>query len=219
MSEKVNVAVFDFDETIVLENSLGHLFRHATGNPFYVFKAWPAIYRFVMKPGSYYHLRKCIKRRMYHACLSNVDVEKLTTAGVFAAKRMTVNPEVVSRVIIHIQKGDYVLIATASPYQYVQSILEDLKIPFNKVIGTKLCEQPKLGSASNLKTLTGSMSGEECSRKEKWTRIESCLSAEGINASKITAYGNDPDDIYMLQQADTGYVVADRVITAYQKKI
>ena len=220
--EKISaVAVFDFDETIVLENSLGLLFSYVVGSRAYVFKALPAIVAYIKKPGSFYDLRKLIKRRLYHACLLNQPANNLIHAGSFAAKKLTLNPRVVELLKRHAESKDFLLIATASPWQYVQSILESLDIPFNKVIGTELASSSDDGHKEGDieegdRVLTGSLVGEECSRDHKWQRIEACFKELNIGDCPVVAYGNRPDDVQMLEQVNTGYVVSGRNITLFK---
>ncbi|ARU54692.1 MAG: haloacid dehalogenase-like hydrolase [Pseudomonadales bacterium] len=218
MDRTTAIAVFDFDETIVFENSLGLLFQHATGSRTYFLHAIPAILSFLFtsqayQSGAYYQLRKAIKQRLYRHCLQGRSMATLESAGKFAATKLTLNPGVVEHLKQHRQQGDYILIATASPWQYVEAILSAQNIPFDKVIGTELSIA---SSASDNAALRGQINGEECSRDHKWQRIQETLIGAGFKPESLTAFGNDPDDIPMLRQATLGYIVSGTDITAYQ---
>lgn len=216
MYKKWVIAVFDFDETIVIENSLGQLFRYVTGSQWYVVKALPAIIRYVIKPGNFYYLRKLVKFHLYHSCLSGRSVDSLNQAGVFALKHLTFNPVVVDHLKQHVAEGDIVIIATASPWLYVQSILKTQGVPFDSIIGTELeiHDEPSRNNQSS--RLSGYLLGEECSRNNKWLKIEAHILELGLPNYELVAYGNRPDDVDLLQQADTGYVVSGRKITLFK---
>jgi phosphoserine phosphatase len=91
-----------------------------------------------------------------------------------------------------------VIIATASPDNFVSGIVETLNLPDIFIIGTRICRH------------TGNIIGEECSRENKWIRVSN--HAEKTGAKKIIAYGNEPDDLVLLKKADEGYIVNQQSI-------
>jgi len=195
------VVVFDFDETLVIENSLSHLFQGVAGKNYWV-SAIPAIIKSIFLFEFGYKLRLRVKKKLYAAHLMGVSETSVYQAGTAAAAKLTVNSHVMNELEIADERGDVVLIATASPRIYVTAILDELKVNRFKIIGTEVNFE------------SGHILGKECSCEEKWNAVTKEL--ESLDIDKITAYGNAPDDLFMLKQVDQGFVVKGEVIKHYE---
>ena len=99
------------------------------------------------------------------------------------------------------ERGETVVIATASPRIYVTGILDELKVNRFKVIGTEIDLE------------TGCIFGEECSREVKWHTVTKEL--YNLEIGTITGYGNAPDDLFMLKQVDQGFLVKGLLVSQY----
>jgi len=184
--------IFDFDETLVLQNSLKQMFRIIGGNLY-----WLPIVLLVIRSialGKFgYKLRKKIKNTLYKKYIKDTSKEIIYQTGLKAASSLTVNENVMSKLEAANLREDIVIVATASPRVYVSAILDALDIKRCLVIGTEI------------DFLTGKIIGKECSRDAKWTAI--VKETAGMKIKSITAYGNIPDDLFMLKKANNGFVI------------
>jgi phosphoserine phosphatase len=89
--------------------------------------------------------------------------------------------------------GKLVIIATASPRIYVSAILDAMQVKRFTVIGTEINFE------------TGEIIGKECSREEKWNAI--IQKTKKMNINIVSAYGNLPDDLFLLQRVVHGFIV------------
>jgi HAD superfamily phosphoserine phosphatase-like hydrolase len=192
--------VFDFDETLVLQNSLGLMFKCIATNNYWI-TAIPAVIRSVLIGQFGYRLRRNIKQALYGKYLAGVNPRDLQEAGKLAAKQLTVNVPVMNALKIAKTQGDVVIVATASPRIFVAAILDEMKVDLDKVIGTEIDLE------------MGQIIGEECSRQAKWNALSKELNK--LRIQKTLAYGNAPDDIYMLKKVDEGFLVEGGSINKY----
>jgi|TARA_B110001469_G_C9644259_1_gene324978 phosphatidylglycerophosphatase C len=198
MNVKPNiVTVFDFDETLVLENSLGYLFEELANKAYWT-AAIPAVIKSFLCLNFGYKLRLNVKKSLYKRHLKGCSESVIYQAGTSAAGRLTINIKVMDQLKLANELGETIIIATASPRVYVSAILDKLGVPRSKVIGTEV----DLG--------TGHISGGECSREAKWDAVREELKT--LQVSTIKAYGNAPDDLFMLKQVDQGFLVKGSLI-------
>ncbi|MFT6386918.1 MAG: HAD superfamily phosphoserine phosphatase-like hydrolase [Cellvibrionaceae bacterium] len=195
------VAVFDFDETLVLENSLGYLFQSVAGKCYWT-SAIPAITKSIFACDYGYKLRLNVKKKLYETYLKGVSEDSVYQAGIAASSKLTVNANAMNELELASERGEIVIIATASPRIYVTAILDELNVNRFKVIGTEVDFE------------SGHILGKECSREEKWNAVTKEL--QSLNVDKITAYGNAPDDLFMLEQVDQGFIVKGQSVTPYK---
>jgi len=185
---------------MVLENSLGFLFKQLSG-PGYWLSAVPAVVRSLVTLKFGYKLRRAVKQRLYSAFLTGETEKAIQMAGCAVSMRLTKNEPVISRLIEAKKRGDIVIVATASPQIYVAAIVSSLGLEVDVVIGT------------NIDLEHGVIIGEECSREAKWVAVQEVLKTLGRIAT--TAFGNRPDDVYMLEQANRGYIVSGNSIVRH----
>jgi HAD superfamily phosphoserine phosphatase-like hydrolase len=195
------VTVFDFDETLVLENSLSYLFQGVASSIYWVY-AIPAIAKSIFLCQFGYKLRLCVKKKLYGVHLKGVSERTVYEAGTAAASRLTVNTKVMNQLELANERGEIVVIATASPRIYVTAILDELKVNRFKIIGTEVDFE------------SGQILGTECSCEEKWNAVSNEL--QSYEFDKIRAYGNAPDDLFMLSQVDEGFIVKGQLVTHYK---
>lgn len=195
------VAVFDFDETLVLENSLGYLFQEVVNKTYWT-AAIPAVIQSIFRLKFGHKLRLSVKQALYKKHLSGVSENSIYQAGTAAAGRLTVNNNVMDELKSANERGETVVIATASPRIYVTAILDELKVHRFKVIGTEVDFE------------AGCILGEECSREAKWRAVTKEL--QGLEVGNITGYGNAPDDLFMLKQVDRGFLVKGLLVSQYK---
>ena len=189
-----HLALFDFDETLIQENSLGALFK-AQGRcgPLWLEALAIFFHDRVYRQG----IRQAIKHQLYNRCLAHATDADLLRHGRELARTFHPIPETLRRLRKLHEDGVEIWIVTATPRAFVQGIVETLDWPVRRVLGT---EPP---------TLDGwRYSGElqrECWREEKTRRLQEALA--DWSGEIIAAYGNAPADLPMLAMAERGFVV------------
>ncbi len=197
---KKQVVIFDFDETMVLENSLECLFK-GIGGRFYWLSAIPAVVYSIALLKFGYKLRRAVKDKLYSKYLTEKSIEGVAKIGRNVAGKLSQNMPVIHKLYEAKQAGNYIIVATASPQIYVAAIVKEMGLPVDIVIGTSINYE------------LGCINGDECSRESKWEAVSKLLSCDDNVIT--TAYGNNPDDNYMLDCADYGFVVKGDAITPY----
>jgi HAD superfamily phosphoserine phosphatase-like hydrolase len=197
---KKQVVIFDFDETMVLENSLGYLFK-SIGGRFYWLTAIPAVLASIASLKFGYKLRRAVKDKLYAKHLTEMSIESVTKIGRNVAGQLSQNMSVIHKLYEAKQAGHYIVVATASPQLYVAAIVREMGLPVDVIIGTSIHFE------------LGCINGDECSRESKWKAVSRLLSCDDNVIT--TAYGNNPDDNYMLSCVDHGFVVKGSAITPY----
>ncbi|MFT6974645.1 MAG: HAD superfamily phosphoserine phosphatase-like hydrolase [Bermanella sp.] len=199
------LAIFDFDETLVKENSLSLLFKYFLGNKPLFLYLWPILTNYRIYIGS---IRQIIKNRLYKISLNKKSKEQVFQAGGDAAKKLTLIQPVIDRMMLLHSQGVEVWIITASPQLFIEGIVTELKWPVKRVIGTLLVEENNL--------LNG-LIGNECQMEEKVIRFNELTEKEKIQYSVEEAYGNLPVDIPMLELAEKKFYVKNGVLCRFVK--
>lgn len=198
-----NIAIFDFDETLVEENSLSLLFRHFLGNkPLFIY-LFPIILNFRIYIGS---IKSVIKCRLYKIALTKRSKMEVFQSGRSAADKLTPIQPVVDRMMSLHAQGIEVWIITASPQEFIEGVVAQLEWPIKRVIGTLLKEENNV--------LTGLIS-EECQTDEKVIRFNKLMKDEKIQCRVKEAYGNLPVDIPMLGLAEKKFCVTDGKLSPF----
>lgn len=195
------IALFDFDETLVLQNSLGLLFRHFLNNRPLVSYLLPVVWDKRVYLGD---AKSAVKDILYRKALSGQSKSALEIAGKAAASDLTEISSTVAAMNRLNESGVEVWIITASPQLYVQAIVERLNWPVTKVLGTLLNERDGI--------LDGSYQCE-CQLQEKVRRFnhEVTLLDEPFNI--VEAYGNPPVDNPMIDLAQRRFYVVKGELT------
>ena len=198
-----NIAIFDFDETLVKENSLSLLFKYFLGNkPLFIY-LFPIILNFRIYIGS---IKTVIKSRLYKRALTNKSMMEVFQAGNSAADKLTPIQPVVDRMMSLHAEGIEVWIITASPQAFIEGVVAQLGWPINRVIGTLLKEENNV--------LNG-LVGNECQIDEKVIRFNKLMQDEKVQCTVKEAYGNLPVDIPMLGLAKKKFCVTDGKLSLF----
>ncbi len=201
----MKVALFDFDETLIKENSLGALFKAASGINHLWFHALPVLLKACFSRKT---IRQAIKEHLYEKCLSGVEKNALYQHGFACAESFTPNKDVVNKLFEYHRRQLKIWIITASPELFVHGILDRLSWPYDHIIGTQLSSDDGL--------LTGVFE-VECAYHEKIKQIEKVLDVCSDKLFFEYAYGNLPADRAMLNFAVKSFVVSKGVIYPYEK--
>jgi phosphatidylglycerophosphatase C len=197
------LAIFDFDETLVKENSLSLLFKYFLGGKPLFLYLLPILINYRIYIGS---IREIIKHRLYKKSLNKKSKEQVFQAGVEASKKLTPIQPVIDRMMLLHSQGVEVWIITASPQLFIEGIVAELKWPVKRVIGTLLEEENNV--------LNG-LIGNECQMEEKVIRFSELTKEEKVQCTVEEAYGNLPVDIPMLELAEKKFYVKNGVLCRF----
>jgi len=171
------LTLFDFDRTLVRENSIGFLFAGACGCGR---SRWPLWRQLLALAGSsqLYRsgLRTAVKHRLYRCCLAGRSEAEIRSIGAGAASRLNPNPAVLG-------------VVGAKGW------------PVARVIGT---EPPTAADGRYTGEIEDECIREEKARR---IRQAAFGLRDRDHPPIIAAYGNLPADLPMLALARRGYVV------------
>ena len=197
------IALFDFDETLVEENSLSFLFKYLLGHKPLFLYLLPIFLDYRVYTGQ---IKAVIKQRLYKTALNGNESQKVYQAGRASAQKLTKIEEVVNRLKALDEQGVEVWIITASPQAFIEGIVDELQWPVKRVVGTL--------AASHNGLLTGVI-GEECQLQEKVCRFNEILEREQLKFRVMESYGNLPVDIPMLNLAEKKFSVKHGKLSAF----
>ena len=199
----MKLVLFDFDETLIHQNSLGYLFKRVTGRRFIFQNALSLAF----KIDTYRHgIKKSIKRQLYKKCLAGVSEKDLYEAGRLSAGDLNQLDRVVSRLYALHKENHIIWIVTATPSPYIKGVVEHWGWPVDRIIGTELDQKNGL--------YTGDFD-VECMKEEKVRRISSVIDNEKLELTIELAFGNLPVDIPMMGLANKSYAVDGEKITIF----
>ncbi|WP_108649399.1 HAD-IB family phosphatase [Dongshaea marina] len=200
------LALFDFDQTLILENSLGTLFKEVSRRK----RLWPLLIPEFLKGKMLRRgVRTTIKHKLYHRCLHQSDEQRLREIGQQCADRFTINQPVFHQLSELAASGIQVWVVTASPRPFIEGVIQGLGWPVARVVGTELLEsEPGLYSGRY---------ENECSHHHKELRLNSLFKEEGLTPEIVEAYGNLPADRELLSMAKKGFAVKGARIRLHPK--
>jgi phosphatidylglycerophosphatase C len=204
---KQPVGFFDFDCTLVLENSLRLFFREIAGRAGVSRHclSLAALRAMAGRQG----MRAGIKRHLYRELLAGRHEAEVTDAAERLASKLTPNRAVIEALEKLAASGGHIVVATASPRVVVKRCLEVLGVTHHLVLGTELETIDGL--------LTGGMLGGECLGPVKAVRVQGHLDTRGIYGV-TTGFGNLPDDLAMLTLLEQRFVVGrGGIVTSVSK--
>ncbi len=182
------LVAFDFDGTITDRDSLQDFIRRMRG--------WPICIRayLVCVPRALYwdrgpQRRQAIKHRFLRSALgglSRAQVQALADAYVRDYVPQIVRPEMMERVRVHRERGDTVVLVSASPSIYLQPWAQAQGMV--QVLATELAFDGQKGCVG--------MSSANCWGQEKVNRLEVWLGVKPVELDM--AYGDSPGDAQML---------------------
>jgi HAD superfamily phosphoserine phosphatase-like hydrolase len=195
----MQLALFDFDETLIKENSLAFLFKAATRKKHLWFVLFPFLFSssfwlLFFKKG----LKYTIKYNLYHYSLKGLTERDLLTIGHNEAMKLHPLPHVLKQLKKLHSQNIIIWIVTATPTPFVKGLISKLNWPVERVIGTELHQINGV--------YTGYSYGE-CQAEKKVLRLQEIWKTENLSPIIIEAYGNLPIDIPMLKLAQTQYSV------------
>jgi len=185
----MKLALFDFDETLIQENSLSCLFKTVSGKD----ALFPDVFSLAFNWRTYKNgIKYSIRNRLYARCLKGVSEDSIIKAGESAAQ--VLHPlEAVVEQLKQLKAQNYTIwIVTATPTLFVKAIAQQWDWPVDLVVGTELYQTEGI--------YTGKFD-LECMKQEKVRRVNEVIAEIQIKPSIEIAYGNLPVDIPMLEMA------------------
>jgi|APSaa5957512535_1039671.scaffolds.fasta_scaffold04255_5 phosphoserine phosphatase len=204
MQNKSVVVVVDFDETLVIENTLLLLYKISESAS--LFKA--VAFSFIKFRWINVGLHRAIKEEMYLNILRGKTEKQLLVIAGKLSEAVNINEAVWKRVNKLTDNGARLVIATASLVTVVEEILRIKEVSVDEVIGTTA----KI--ISGTKEYSGELNNGECEKEEKRERVINIMKQNYIN-HYIFGFGNLPADREMLKIVDEGYVVNGAVVTPF----
>ncbi|ENW05701.1 HAD family hydrolase [Acinetobacter beijerinckii] len=194
-NKTINLALFDFDGTLYPKDSFtGFIFytlskRHIVRKGLQILP-WIQAYYLSLYPAH------SMRPRLFQSMFKNISadfVEKL--AEEYAQKIVkNLDPKLFKQLQLHQQKGDQVVLVSASVDLYLKPICNFLNIEL-------ICTQTEIKSG----LLTGNYISEDCSCEQKKIRIQQQYHLDDYQ--HIYAYGNSEEDLEMLSLADYPYMM------------
>ncbi|MBP9694623.1 MAG: haloacid dehalogenase-like hydrolase [Alphaproteobacteria bacterium] len=203
---KQNIAFFDFDETLIENDSL-LLFQYALlGKTKTYLSFFQALFLTII-----HHLKGSskgedfkgsVKAEWIYLTMRHQPIKHLEKLAESIASQLTWKTSIVQKLQSHAANGDKIIIATGALSIFIKQIINQ-KVPYDAILSTEM-------EVKDAK-LTGFIKGYNCVRIRKAEAIQNYLKTHGP-FNTIYAYGNLPSDRYMLDLAD----VAEAIPTKYK---
>ena len=184
------VAAFDFDVTITTRDTFVPFLYRAFGNN----KVCSAFFRLTPEAAKVFFgfsTRDVFKAKLIQALFTGESSKRLHAVGLEHASEILnwVRPEALKRIAWHKERGDRLIMVSASLDIYLE--------PVAKALGFDdlLCTRPSL----NHDVFDGSMMGNNCRCAEKVSRLQSLLG--DLSLCELHAYGDSAGDTEMLKIA------------------
>lgn len=195
------LAIFDMDRTIVKYGTytpflLRHVIRHA---PYRLLLA-PVVILAMIGYKAKLFTRKRLKEIMFALLVGRVQTEKMRAfADTFAQKVVDEDcfEDAIKAVNDHREKGDTLVLATASFAFYVEPIAK--RLGFDHVVGTGIREEAGRFRAE--------VTGENCYGEDKRRMVEDLIKAHDLSGMDLCFYTDDHSDIPTMELAGRGVVV------------
>ncbi|MCH7295408.1 HAD-IB family hydrolase [Acinetobacter higginsii] len=203
----LNLALFDFDGTLYPRDSFtGFIFfalskRHIVKRGLKILP-WIQAYYLRLYPAH------AMRPRLFQSMFKDISVDVVEQLAQEYAQKLTkkLDPDLFQQLQLHQQRGDHIVLVSASIDLYLAPICEVLNIEL-------LCTQTE----SKDGRLTGRYSSEDCSCEQKKLRI--LQSYNLANYQTIYAYGNSEEDLEMLSLADHPYMMgAEQALPSLELK-
>ncbi len=190
MSSPRRVAIFDFDNTLILGDSLMPFLRYAVGPIRAYATAIEGIVRYAVlraQGKETASLRTSVKDFLLHRLLKGHTRDELSKAIAKTCQWQRVNEPVMQTLREHRERGDMIVIASGSLDVYLGELLRG--VPHDVLICTDIGVQNGI--------LTGEMINGNCVRLKKAERLKAWLETHGP-FDETFGYGNYPHDVPML---------------------
>lgn len=200
-TSKQNIAFFDFDETLIEDDSL-LLFQYAllgkTKTYLSLVKAlFLTIIHRLNGRAKGEDFKGSVKAEWIYLTMRHQSLERLKKLAESLAPQLAWKDNIVKKLLNHKAQGDQIVIATGALSIFIQQIINQ-KVPYDAILSTEM-------DVKNSK-LTGLIKGYNCVRKRKAEAIKNYIKTNGP-FNTIYAYGNLPSDRYMLELADVAEVI------------
>ena len=193
--KNLNLALFDFDGTLYPKDSFtGFIFftlskRHIVRKGL---KILPWIQAYYLRLYPAHAMRPRLFRSMFHGVPANLMQD---LAQQYAQKLLKkLDPVLLQQLQLHQQRGDRVVLVSASVDVYLAPICDILNIEL-------ICTQADIQHGR----LTGFYRSEDCSCEQKKLRILQKYNLADYGF--VYAYGNSEEDLDMLSLADFAYMM------------
>jgi phosphatidylglycerophosphatase C len=193
-----DVAAFDFDGTIAERGSVFPYLNALCGRRQVLLAALSLLPRFLSAAVSGGSAADEAKERLFEKLLEGVPLARAEEVGIgFMHRHLArqLRPTVQRRLDWHRERGDRLVIVSASPEVYVRVAAQRLGV--EGVVATRL-EVDRNG------LLTGRYEGANCRGDEKLRRLDQWVKRWGEDPTNIWAYGNSRGDLAMMKAADIG---------------
>ena len=194
----VTVVAFDFDHTLTVGDSVVPFVIRVAGIgrvlTALVRTLWTVVGLVVRRDND------GLKAHFARQCLAGIDADRAATIGIEHAERIVgsrMRRDTASRLRAHQQRGDVVVIVSASFGEYMHVVGDLLEV--DAVLCTELEQADGV--------LTGELSGPNCRGAEKVTRIRHWMAEAGLGGGIDVAYGDSSGDAAMLAAATRGVLV------------
>lgn len=189
MALNKSLALFDFDNTLSICDSF---------LPFIIFTAGPVkflkgVLKLFLRRLSGPIERREAKQILAQATLKGLSLDRFKTSSDEFAKlflSLAINSSQLAALNRHREKGDRLLIVSASPRLYLESLVNQFGV---ELIATELIVTDGI--------ISGEIKGENCRGPEKVRRISEVLKISDYTS--ISAYGDSDGDKEMLEIANS----------------
>jgi HAD superfamily phosphoserine phosphatase-like hydrolase len=187
-------AVFDFDRTLVHQETMALYLRTIAGRRAY----WSACLMASLRAASVAPAQRLItfRREILRRTLAGKTVQQATAAAEALFPRLTWIEPIVTELHQHKDAGRHILVATGSLSVYMPTLLARKGIPADTLFATEMQVQDGI--------LTGEMATLSCTWAEKARRVDAWRHAI---SGPLWGYGNMPPDEAMLKLTDHPTVV------------
>lgn len=194
----MRIALFDLDGTLTRRDSLlpyvfGFCLRHPQRLLRLAAMPWHGL-RYLFR----HHDRGELKQALIIAGLrgaSRAELARWNQQFVARLMRTGMDAEALKRVALHRERGDYLVLMSASPDLYVPAIARALR--FNETICT--------GVRWNGMVLSGELTTANRRAEEKLHCVQALRERNPV--SDITAYGNSASDVIHLRACESAHLV------------
>ena len=193
----INLALFDFDGTLYPKDSFtGFIFftlskRHIVKKGLTILP-WIQAYYLRLYPA--HAMRSRLFRSMFHGVSASLMHD---LSQQYAQKLLkNLDADLLQQLRLHQQRGDHVVLVSASVDLYLTFICDFLQIDL-------ICTQVEINNG----VLTGLYRSKDCSSEQKKIRILQKYNLD--NYQHIYAYGNSEEDLDMISLADFPYMIGE----------
>lgn len=194
MSTDLGAAVFDFDRTMVCQESMAMFLQLIAGpGDYYVACTAAGALAVLASPGQRLNV---FRSELLHRTLVGRTMAQAKRAADLLFERLVWHGEVMSEFDRHCDAGRRVLVATGSLSVYMPFILEKKGLISCELFATEMEVDGDI--------ITGKMATPSCTWDEKARRVKAWLSG---SEGEVWGYGNMPYDAAMLALTDHPAVV------------